>query len=44
MRAAILVLATARRNLGEEAPAMTGTLQIRWQNFTDVRFRWYGGD
>lgn len=37
-------LATARRNLGEEAPVLTGTLRIGGRTFAGVRFRWYGGD
>lgn len=37
-------LATARRNLGDEGAVLTGTLIAGGQTFSNVRFRWYGGD
>ena len=37
-------LATARRNLGEEAPVLSGTLRAGGQSFPGQKFRWYGGD
>jgi len=37
-------LATARRNLGEEAPVLTGTLRAGGTAFGGQKFRWYGGD
>ena len=37
-------LATARRNLGEETPVMTGTLSVGGRSFGGQKFRWYGGD
>ena len=37
-------LATARRNLGDEAPVLTGKVTVGDRTFDDVRLRWYGGD
>ena len=37
-------LATARRNLGDEAPVLTGTLRASGTAFSGQKFRWYGGD
>jgi hypothetical protein len=37
-------LATARRNLGDEAPVMTGTVRAAGTAFGNQKFRWYGGD
>lgn len=37
-------LATARRNLGEEAPVLTGTVRAGGAAFGGQKFRWYGGD
>jgi hypothetical protein len=37
-------LATARRNLGEEAPVLTGTLRAGGTAFGGQKFSWYGGD
>lgn len=37
-------LATARRNLGDDAAVLTGTLTVGDRTFGDARFRWYGGD
>lgn len=37
-------LATARRNLGDEAPVLSGRVTIGGRTFGDTRFRWYGGD
>jgi len=37
-------LATARRNLGDEAPVLSGRMTIGGRAFGDARFRWYGGD
>jgi hypothetical protein len=37
-------LATARRNLGDEAPVLTGTLRAGGTAFGGQKFRWYGGD
>lgn len=37
-------LATARRNLGDEAPVLTGTLRAAGTAFGNQKFRWYGGD
>ncbi|HEX8471437.1 MAG TPA: hypothetical protein VF633_10015 [Brevundimonas sp.] len=37
-------LATARRNLGDEAPVLTGTLRAGGTAFGHQKFRWYGGD
>ena len=37
-------LATARRNLGDEAPVVTGTLRAGGTAFGGQKFRWYGGD
>ena len=37
-------LATARRNLGDEAPVLTGTLRAGGVAFGFQKFRWYGGD
>jgi hypothetical protein len=37
-------LATARRNLGEEGPVLTGTLRAGGTAFGGQKFRWYGGD
>ncbi len=37
-------LATAKRNLGDEAPVLTGRLTVGQRTFDDARFRWYGGD
>ena len=37
-------LATARRNLGEEGPVVTGTLTVDSQTVRDVRLRWSLGD
>ena len=37
-------LATARRNLGDESPVLTGTLRAAGTAFGSQKFRWYGGD
>ncbi len=37
-------LATARRNLGEDAPVLSGTLRVGDRNLGTQAFRWYGGD
>ena len=37
-------LATARRNLGDEAPVLTGTFRAGGTAFGGQKFRWYGGD
>jgi len=37
-------LATARRNLGEEAPVLTGVLRVGDRTLSGQTFRWYGGD
>jgi hypothetical protein len=37
-------LATAKRNLGEEAPVLSGVLRIGGRSFGEQKFRWYGGD
>lgn len=37
-------LATARRNLGDESPVLTGTLKVGGRTFDGVRFRWWAGD
>lgn len=37
-------LATARRNLGDEAPVLTGTLRVGSRTFPNQAFRWFGGD
>lgn len=37
-------LATARRNLGDEVPVLTGTVTVGDRTFGEARFRWYGGD
>lgn len=37
-------LATARRNLGDEAPVLTGTLRAGGTAFSGQKFSWYGGD
>jgi len=37
-------LATARRNLGDEAPVLTGTVRAGGTAFGGQKFRWYGGD
>ena len=37
-------LATARRNLGDESPVVTGTLKVGGRTFNDARFRWWAGD
>lgn len=37
-------LATAKRNLGDEAPVLSGTLRVGGRSFGQQKFRWYGGD
>lgn len=37
-------LATARRNLGDEAPVLSGTLKVGGRSFNDVTLRWWAGD
>lgn len=37
-------LATSRRNLGAEAPVLTGALQVGDRHFGGVRLRWWAGD
>ncbi|CAN5407164.1 hypothetical protein BH10PSE2_BH10PSE2_25050 [soil metagenome] len=37
-------LATARRNLGDEGPVLSGTLRAGGTAFGGQTFRWYGGD
>ena len=37
-------LATAKRNLGDEAPVLSGTLRVGGHSFGQQKFRWYGGD
>lgn len=37
-------LATARRNLGDEAPVLSGALRVGGRSFGNQKFRWYGGD
>lgn len=38
------VLATSRRNLGDEGVVVTGTLRAAGQTVSDVRLRWWTGD
>ncbi len=37
-------LATAKRNLGEEAPVVSGVLRVGGRSLGNQKFRWYGGD